>query len=246
VATHLGRALYAAGHTIMQVYSRTSESAVVLASEVNAQPSIKLHEINTVADLYIIAVKDDSMAEIIDRLHVAKGMVAHTSGSMDMTVLSKFINYGVLYPLQTLSRNKQIDFKAVPLCVEANTSDNEFVLNTLSISISDKVIKVNSQQRMSLHIAAVFTTNFTHHLFVIAAKVLTREGLDFIVMKPLLEEAFNKAMQSGQLLKVLQTGPAVRGDKTIIDKHLQQLDYDSMYQSVYRLLSESIMKTASN
>lgn len=246
VATHMGKALYVSGNVISQVYSRTYDAAQVLATELMAMPISSISEIKTNADLYILSVKDDALAEIINQLPPLNGMIVHTSGSMDVALLSKFNYFGVIYPLQTLSKHKSVDITTVPLFIEANDIAVYNRLFDLCKQVSSKVMEANSKQRVNLHVAAVFATNFTHHLFVVAKDILDRQGIDFKVMQPLLVETLNKAMQTEHPLKLLQTGPAVRNDKGVMNKHLEQLAFNDTYQKIYDLLSKSIAKTASN
>ncbi|MFB2120588.1 MULTISPECIES: Rossmann-like and DUF2520 domain-containing protein [Parapedobacter] len=239
VATHLGHALARAGHPIKQVYSRTRVHAQTLAASLGAEATNDLADIRTQAHVYIVAVKDDALATVVAQLPVAlKGMVIHTAGSVDMAVLAATKDYGVLYPLQTFSKAKAVDFSTIPIAVEASDEAALVRLEALAGSLSDRVFRCDSQQRLSMHVAAVFACNFTNHLYAIAADILSEHGLDFDVIRPLILETAQKAMEHPP--KEVQTGPAVRNDVHTMEKHLALLKVNPALAQLYRLISKRI------
>ncbi|MGB3946541.1 MAG: F420-dependent NADP oxidoreductase [Bacteroidia bacterium] len=240
VATHLALALKKAGHRIIQVYSQHLEHADALAKLVKAQSIDSIELIDKMADIYIVAVKDDAIEVVVKQLQLSDKIVAHTSGSIDMKALKNASkNYGVFYPLQTFSKNKKVDFKTVPICLEANNSDTFTVLLNLA-QISTNVQSINSKQRKSIHLAAVFACNFSNHLYAIADTILQKNKLSLELLKPLIEETAQKIKTTAPVLA--QTGPAVRNDKKIMKNHLEMLSSNSDYQKIYELLSKSIQK----
>lgn len=243
VATHLGRALVGAGHRIRQVYSRTEPHARALAEVLGAEAATDLARIDKRADAYIIAVKDDAIDAVAAQLEGVQGMVVHTAGSVDMTVLASHATvYGVLYPLQTFSKAKAVDFSNVPLAVEASQQAVLKRLEALAGSLSDRVFRCDSKQRLSLHVAAVFACNFTNHFYAIAADVLNKHGLDFDLIRPLILETAQKVM--AHLPKDVQTGPAVRNDVRTMGKHVELLVSDPELERFYRLFSKRIGRFA--
>jgi len=240
VATHLGLAFKKSKHTILQVYSPTKKSASTLASLLNADAINDLKKINPDADVYIIAIKDDSIVDVVKQLRFKNKIVVHTSGSTSIDILKNTSkNYGVIYPLQTFSKSKKVEFKNVPIFLEANNSETYITLFSLANSISNNVQKVNSKQRKSIHIAAVFACNFSNHLYTIAEQILKENKLSFDILKPLVQETADKIKRNSPLK--MQTGPAVRGDKKIMDAHLKMLADNKKHQQLYKLLSQSIM-----
>lgn len=202
-------------------------------------------KINPSADLYIIAVKDDAIAEVAKQLISLKlkGLVAHTSGSIEMNVLknaSKSI--GVYYPLQTFYKGAIIDWKTTPLLIEANTKASLSVLKTLAVTISKKVKEVNSIKRLQIHLAAVFACNFTNAMYVSAFDIiensLTKKDTNLLL--PIMQTSFQKLNKVHP--KKAQTGPAMRNDKQVMKKHLQLLKDDQQLSHVYAVLSDLIMK----
>ncbi|HEY0898375.1 MAG TPA: DUF2520 domain-containing protein, partial [Sphingobacteriaceae bacterium] len=180
VATQLGRALKAAGEDIIQVWSRSMEHASALATELQI-PGVSLYsEITPDADLYIISVNDDAIHSVASQLPVRDKLIVHTSGTTGMDVLENYsVHIGVLYPLQTFTKSKAVDFSQVPLAIEGNDPAVLEVLKTLSAKISQKVVFMDSVQRRALHVAAVFACNFTNHLYALASGILQKNELDF-------------------------------------------------------------------
>ena len=242
VATHLGLALTASGYNIVQVYSRTEESAGQLADRTSAIFTTDINNISGDADIYILAVKDEAIEDIVDHINISDKLIIHTSGSISMDVLKNASeNYGVLYPLQTFSKNTEINFKTVPLCIEANTGINENSLLSLARDISDNVHLIDTQQRKLLHLAAVFTCNFSNHMYSVSEEVLKKGNLAFDMLKPLIMETARKIENNSP--GDVQTGPAIREDQKIIDEHLEYLSGSPTYRDLYKLISKSIIET---
>ena len=240
VASHLGNALVGAGHVVTQVYSRTRAHAQVLADALGATATDRLAAVDVHADIYVIAVKDDAIAAVAAQLpRTLKGVVAHTAGSVDMDVLAGHVaDYGVLYPLQTFSTAKAVDFSTVPLAVEASGDKAMARLQTAANSLSHRVFRCDSKQRLSLHVAAVFACNFTNHFYAIADDILNHYGLNFDLIRPLILETAHKAMEHQP--NQVQTGPAVRNDRRTMEKHLELLGADPALAELYRLISKRI------
>ncbi len=239
LATHLATALYDSGINIVQVYSRTVEAARALAGRVNASFTNELSAVKTGCDLYVISVKDDALELVIKQLNFGNSLVVHTAGSLPMSVLAGYSpNYGVLYPFQTFTKTKKVDFTKIPVCIEANSVETEKRLEDLSKKISYKIIRLNSEQRMILHVAAVLSCNFVNHLYTLSELLLKENGMKLELLFPLIRETTEKAMQISP--KEAQTGPAMRNDSEIISKHLALLADKPEVQALYRMLSESI------
>lgn len=240
VATHLGRALYAAGEEIVQVWSRNPAHAEVLARELHAPAVSDPGAVTTEADLYIVSVNDDAIVSVASRLPVHDRLVVHTSGSTGMDVLRDASDrIGVLYPLQTFSKARPVDFSGVPLAIEGNSEEDRRILNDLARKISGHVLEMDSRQRQALHVAAVFACNFTNHLYALAAGILERNQLDFGLLRPLIRETSEKVQTF--MPPEVQTGPAVRGDEETMNRHLEFLRAHPELEKLYRDLSQSIV-----
>lgn len=248
LATQLGLALYKEGYLISQVYSRNKKNASLLSKKIKAEAITDFKNLSKNSSIYIIAVKDDSIESVAKQLKFLHKsplgkdqIVVHTSGSVSMNVLKKASkNYGVFYPLQTFSKEKQVSFKAIPICIEANSDNTSTTLQYFAKSISNNVQKVNSEQRKKIHVAAVFACNFSNHMYSIAEQLLAKDKLSLDLLKPLIEETANKIKESKP--SKVQTGPAIRNDKKTMDAHLKLLKKEKDLQKIYTLLSESIIK----
>lgn len=244
VATHLAIALKEAGLHVAQVWSYHYTNAVQLAHLVNAQPIAKLDEVDPQAALCLIAVKDDAVAGIAEQLAGFKGLVAHTCGAVPMEVFAgKFSSYGVFYPLQTFSKSKTLNFAAIPLCLEANSEASMQLLKQVAVKLSKRVLEVGSDKRKILHLAAVFACNFTNHLYALGEQLLEANGLEFDILRPLINETAAKVQHASPL--AVQTGPAIRNDEQTLKAHQELLVQHPHLLAIYRTLSESIKKTKS-
>ncbi len=242
LATRVGFELKKAGLEIVQVYSRTEESASSLATKLGASFTNNPEQINTKSDLVLIALKDDAILEVLGQIDVEKSFIAHTAGSVTLSMLTRYSSIcGVFYPLQTFSKNREVDFSQIPVCVEANTLKGKKLLMELGGKISNEVHEINSDERRVLHLSAVFTCNFVNHFYHLGNELLEADGLDFNLLKPLIQETASKVME----LKPIdaQTGPAVRYDETIINKHLKILEQTPELRKIYSFVSESIHQT---
>lgn len=190
------------------------------------------------ADLYLIAVSDDAISEVSAKLPFEGRLVAHTSGSVALEELSAGNRRGVFYPLQTFSKDKDIDFSKVPLCIEAGNDGDRELLENVARSISQQVYPVSSEQRRSLHLAAVFVNNFVNHLYAIGDDICRKNDLPFDLLKPLIAETAKK-IESIPPAEA-QTGPARRNDQGTLQKHLNQLNLHPVYKEIYELLTRSI------
>jgi len=241
VAWHLGKALKAKNISILQIVGRTGNQTMKLAKSLKAEYTPDVTKINVDADLYIIAVSDDAIADIAQKLCLESQLVVHTAGSIPMSVFhGQFKNYGVFYPLQTFTRSREIHFHEVPLCIEANNPDNLDKLFRLAELISYKVLSLNSEKRATLHLAAVFACNFTNHMYSVAEQILKKNDMDFSMLHPLIIETAMKAASMRPL--DAQTGPAVRNNRSLMDKHLIMLGKDPALREIYLHLSENILK----
>ena len=242
LATQLAVALQKKGMTPAYIYSRTRESAEQLSERLHDVPcSIDISRVPTDGDLYIFAVKDSALLDLVSRMPSNRGLWVHTAGSMDMEVFAPYTaRYGVFYPMQTFSKERVTDFDDIPIFVEANHTDDTERLQELAGRLSTKVYEATSEQRKYLHLAAVFACNFTNHLYALCDHILSEHGLPFETMLPLIRETAAKVadMPPAQA----QTGPAIRYDKNVIDKQIALLSDPTMRQ-IYDLMSRSIHET---
>lgn len=241
LATQLSCALQAAGFEIAQVYSRTEHSAKSLAEKLKTHYTTQKSEIVKDADIYFVALKDSVVHEVLSDIDFAGKLLVHCSGSMPMSVLKQYsTNYGVLYPLQTFSKNREVNFSEIPVFVESSDNEIRNQLTEIARKISNNVSDLSSEKRKSLHIAAVFACNFVNHLYVLSAAYLEEQEISFDVMHPLILETAKKAVEMPP--KQAQTGPAIRFDENIINDHLENLDNNPELKELYNSVSRSIFE----
>lgn len=245
LATNLGRALVEAGHVVCQVYSHTKESADALAMRLGSMGVNILSEVVTDAQLYIVALKDSALAEVLPTLVKGReyALWVHTAGSVPMDVWKEYglKHYGVLYPMQTFSKAREVDFAEIPFFLEASGKVEMDILKSLASSLSRNVHEADSEQRKFLHLSAVFACNFANAMYTASARLLEEHGLPFDAMLPLIDETARKVHSLHP--SDAQTGPAVRYDKNVIDKHLALLDKHPLYKELYELTSRIIHET---
>lgn len=239
LATNLAKALYRAGHDILQVYSRTAEHADLFADLFECSATTDIYNIRCDADIYIFSVKDSVLERLANCVaeRVKGKLFVHTAGSMPMDILP-VERRGVLYPMQTFSKSREVKFEEIPTFVEAEQTDDLQLLKSLAESISSNVRVLPSPDRKSLHVAAVFACNFVNHCYRLSEKVLSKYNIPFSVMLPLVEETARKVHEISP--KDAQTGPAVRWDENVMLEHKQMLNDDEMMLQIYELMSKSI------
>ncbi len=239
VAQHLIRVfLQTKEVSLVQAFARQPKSLLHLLPKERITNDYKaLQE----ADLYIISVTDNAIKEVSSQLPFKNKLVVHTSGTSSLQVLDTKNRKGVFYPLQTFSKSKEVDFSSIPLCLEAENENDYKTLELLAKAISNKVYNISSEQRKSLHVAAVFVSNFVNHMYVIGSEICETNNVPFEVLQPLIQEVANKTTTLSP--KDAQTGPALRNDTKTIEKHIEFLK-DSNYQDIYKLLTQSIQNVA--
>ncbi len=240
MAWHLGHQFIKAGHKVVEVFNRSQIAGQELAEELDAAYVSKPEEITRKADIYIVAVSDHGIDDIILTLQMDKQIVAHTSGAVPMTGMERIsLNHGIFYPLQTLTKGTEVDFGQVPIFIEGSNEKVEKELTALAKTISKNVQLLDSRKRRALHVAAVFANNFTNYLYHISSDILRKEKLDFSLLYPLMQETLAKL--KNHTPTEVQTGPAKRGDYRTVGEHLNYLQGHDAYREIYLVLSESIM-----
>ncbi len=241
VATYMGNALQANGVQVVFVLSQSLESAQRLGQQLNTEYSANIADLPVKSDLYIIAVSDDAIKKLANQMDVT-GLVVHTSGTLDVEVISNFPEIGVFYPLQTFSMSNPLQNEEFPICVEATSSDNLYHLKELAARLVgiESVYKLNSKQRKAVHLAAVFASNYSNHMYQIAEELLKKENLDLDILRPLIVETAEKVKRMSP--KDAQTGPAKRGDIKVMGDHMQELEGEPDYKALYEMIGNSIVK----
>lgn len=242
VAAVLGRKLKAAGHTIAQVLSRNASAASALAYEWDTESANYMSLLNENADIYLIAVADSAIAEVVKDLKLPGKVVAHTAGSVDKEILKNVTDhYGVFYPLQSL-RKEMKGLPVIPLFFEGSDEKATKILESLANTIAPgQSAPAGAGDRIKLHVAAVIVNNFTTHLYALAEEYCRKEGLDFRQLIPLIEETALRLQTTSP--SAVMTGPAIRNDQETIEKHLALLEDYPQLQMFYNLFTRSIRQT---
>ena len=239
-ATILGRKFLQAGHSILQVVGRKAVETKKLADEWKTSSTNNWQEINGNADVYIIAISDHAIEEIVLQLSLEGKIVAHTAASVSKEVLSPVTaHYGIFYPLQSL-RKEMTELPEIPVLFDGSDEQTKNILKELARSVSgDKVKKAGDEDRQKIHVAAVIVNNFTNHLFAVAEEYCKKENLDFKLLLPLIKETASRIKDVSP--SNAQTGPAIRHDEETIKKHMAILESHPEIKKLYLFLSESIV-----
>ena len=244
VAESLARAVAGCrGVHLVQLWARNEARAAEIAAQAGCAWACRPEEL-AAADLYLIAVSDRAVAEVAATLPIPESAaVAHTAGSVPLEALpAKFTRRAVFYPLQTFTHGRRIDWSEVPIFIEASTPGLQAEIEAFARKLSRQVFHADSARRAQLHLAGVFANNFTNHMYTLGAQLLTRAGLDFEVLKPLIAETAAKALDATKPAAG-QTGPAVRGDLATQECHAAMLD-DELLRTIYSAISQSIWETS--
>jgi len=240
VAFNLSRRLLETGYKIVQVVGHSSNNTKDIAAFAGCEYTLRIEEIYPKAHLYIVAVPDGAIADVVKSLPVFNGIIVHTSGSTPMGIFkNKTSNFGVFYPFQTFSKERRVSFVDIPICIEASNEEVHKALSDIAESIGSKPIEMDAETRKWLHLSGVFSCNFVNHMLAIGQLIAEENDFDYGLLKPLVLETVQKAMELGPLAS--QTGPAIRGDSDTIKMHVAMLSTVSDdLRELYMSLSSSI------
>ncbi|WP_367916620.1 Rossmann-like and DUF2520 domain-containing protein [Leadbetterella sp. DM7] len=249
LAGHLARALERVEVAVNEIYARDIRKAAALADGLYAAvPVNSLDFSRSSSEVFFLCVSDDALESVASQILLPDGAIlAHTSGARPLSVLDgalslyhgRRVDCGVFYPLQTFTQGVPLDFNRIPILVESEDKNALAALTGLARRLSGKVLQVSSKERLVYHVSAVFSCNFTNHLWALSKEILESENLDFELLKPLIAETVKKMMQAGHPADV-QTGPAIRKDRRTLEAHLAFLADDEDLSKVYSTLTESI------
>ncbi len=220
---------------LFQVFARNKSS---ISHLINLNKIVSDYKDLLEADLYIICVSDNAIQEVASKIPFTNKLIAHTSGSFLINDLDSKNRKAVFYPLQTFSKNQEVNFLEIPICLEAQNEQDYQILEKVAQSISNSIYEINSEQRKALHVSAVFVCNFVNHLYQIGNDICEENNVDFEILKPLIQETANKIISLSP--NEAQTGPAKRNDSQTINSHLQLLSNENQ-KEIYKLLTKSII-----
>ncbi len=247
LAWHLAPALDNLGFVVKEVFSARPKNAAALTERLyQAEVKSSLDFSDSPSDVFFIAVSDEAIGDVAKEIILPENAtLVHTSGSQPLSLLqfSAADHFGVFYPLQTFTKTRPIDFKNVPVFIEANDTESEKKLMTIAKALTKNYKKITSEERKGLHVAAVFASNFPNHMLRISKMIMEEKGLNFDWLKPVILETINKALAIGP--EYSQTGPAVRGDLEILDQHMEYLKGDKVARKIYEIVSQDIIDKSS-
>lgn len=239
-AAVLGRKLKQAGHHILQVYGRDAAAASELAYELDTESTNYWAVVNRSADIYILAVSDIAITEVVKELQLSAKTVVHTAASVSKNILAgNAAHFGVFYPLQSLKK-EAVRLPDIPIIIDASDDATLQQLATLADSITTNVTQAGDEERLKLHLAAVFCNNFVNHLYALMEDYCKKESLDFKMLIPLIQETAERLNELPP--SQAQTGPALRHDVTTIEKHLHLLEGHPALKEIYLLFTKSIQQ----
>lgn len=246
IAAHIAQALVSTDVVVKQIYSRNVSTGTKISNAINVDFTNDINKICKTADMYLFAMPPKATLENIEKLNLDNNKIlVHTDGSQNIDVFSnKTANYGVFYPFQTFSANIKLDFSKTPIFIQASNATTKSMLIYLAMQCACNYYEIDDKQRIALHIAGVFASNFTNHCVNIAQDILNEHNIDEKLLFPLIEQNFNKILTNGSYHS--QTGPARRGDVETINKHLQILKTNKTYFNIYENMSNSINKLYNN
>lgn len=248
LAWHLAAALDNTEYAVREVYSRNPTRAEQLVERLyEAEVKASLDFSTSACGIFILAVSDDALQDVVREIVLPEeAVLLHTSGSQPLEVLryAATTHIGVLYPLQTFTRDVAVDLSEVPIFVEtANPATSDIVM-AMANALSDNVVKITTPDRLALHLAAVFASNFTNHMLFLAQEIMKENSLSYDWLKPLIATMISKSLQIGP--EYAQTGPARRGDFETLDRHMSLLQEDEATAEVYRVVSQDIVDRYEN
>ena len=240
LAWHLGPAIIDGGYPIVQVYSRSEGSARELGDKMGVAWTTDAGALDQEADMLLFCIPDRAIKEFPCFIELKKKvMMVHTSGSVPLDIFSGIARkYGVLYPLMTFTKERILDPGNIPFCIEGSDIESLNILENMAGSISKQVYKFNSEERKKLHLAGIIANNFSNHMYQLAEEVLSRSGMDFNLLKPLILETAAKVMEINPAMA--QTGPASRNDEQVVQEHADLLKEHPELQKLYTFVSGSI------
>ncbi|MEQ8581118.1 MAG: DUF2520 domain-containing protein [Marinoscillum sp.] len=241
VGYHLARRLKEVDHMPAMIIGRDAEKVRLMVNDLalSSEHSSQTSFIEIPFDFVLLAVPDRAIEQVVRQYQFhKKSIIVHTSGAQPLNLLTEVDHCGVLYPFQTFTKNKPVDFEQIPLLVEGNSKFSLAKILELATLFGHDIHQVNSEKRLKIHLAAVFASNFTNYLYSIADDILKDTGLQLSDLNHLMQETAEKAIELNP--RMAQTGPAIRHDEAVIQKHLNLLESHPDFKSIYTIISEQI------
>ncbi len=241
IAWFLSQKFIKAGHQCTHVFGRDLAKAKLLADTVDSDPTDRIKDIKDQDDVVIIAIADNAIAEVAAKLTPGNAVLVHTAGSVSLDVLEDATNRGVIWPIYSFVKNSQPTHRNIPTAFEVNNPSSKGIIRNLVHAFTDVSFEADMSKRQWLHLGAVIGNNFVNHLMAIDEMICKEQNVDFALLLPILQQTMERLHDSKPL--ELQTGPAMRGDDSTINRHLELLDKHPYWKDIYASVSASITET---
>jgi predicted short-subunit dehydrogenase-like oxidoreductase (DUF2520 family) len=244
IAHFFASRLLSKGHQIVQIYSRTKAHGTSLAELTGAEVTDSLQDIDTGADAYILAVKDDALPEVTAQLRLHNKVLIHCAGAVPLSVLdTKTVHTAVIWALYSIQKYN-LPREEVPLIVESGSDIAREVALNIARDISLLVVEADYAQRQALHLNAVLVNNFSNHLMAVAQAICKSNDVSFEILQPIIRQTANQVV--GTEHAAIQTGPAIRKDVSTMQHHLALMHSHPEWQRMYEAISASIQIMGNN
>ena len=233
VGAVLGAALAKAGHRVTGAYAVSDASTARAATLLPGVPVADVPTVVAHAELVLLAVPDDALADLVAGLARTGGwqagqIVVHTSGRYGVEVLEPVREHHALplalHPAMTFT-GTAMDLDRLVDCAFGVTADEALrpVAEALVLEMGGDPVWVEEHERTAYHAALAHGSNHLVTLTAQAMEVLSLAGVEDPrrVLGPLMHAALDNALRRGD---AALTGPVARGDVGTVRDHLRELD----------------------
>ena len=206
----LALAAHREGHTIAGVLGR--DGAAAAAAMVDSL-DLRWGEPLPATDLIVVAVRDDLIEAVAERLGPQTAPAVHLSGLTPTGVLLPLgSRIGSFHPLQTLPTPEAGSGALSGAFVAVTTADETLraSLHELARSIGAHPFDLEEPAKALYHAGAASVSNFVTTALALGSQAFAAAGVPFEVARPLVETAVAKAFELGPVAAL--TGPIARGD----------------------------------
>jgi len=206
------------GHAITGVLARDPSAASAAADRLQSH-ALSWGADLPAADLLVLAVRDDAIAEVAERLAPHAGAVGgavHLSGVGPVGLLGPLaaagLAVGSFHPLQTLPTPEAGAARLEGAWVGVSTDDDLFAdrLFSLAASIGMRPFELADDAKPLYHAAAAAAANYTLAALGLSERLFEAAGVPFEAAGPLVEAVIRNALEMGAGEAL--TGPISRGD----------------------------------
>ena len=232
-----GRAAWAFGSTWQRMGWSLAGIALRSASAISGLLETQRRSIDELAsesDLLLIAVSDRAIPDVAASIPQTKAIIFHPSG-----ILTSLRGGFSLHPLKALPPvGEPSDLRDALLVFEGAHRE---IAKRIADAAGARLAEIAPQQKVLYHAAAVFGSNYIAALLDIAEELI---GIEHARddLAALAQSAIDNWLAHSDARRF--TGPAARGDREVIERHLAALQGNPRLAELYKLLAERILATA--